>query len=363
MKVCLRKKKTICLEQEKNNCVLAKKKRTKKLSFINSIVFVVNSIAAGILLLSYLSYYISPNQFAFIPFLSLSIPILIIINVLFIIYWLLGLKRHFLLSTIVLLIGFQYVNRFYNLSEKKVLLTSDTKIMSYNVRMFNLYKWIDQEDIPKQLYSFINDKDPDILAIQEFQPDPELGFDYPYKYVQISEKNKQFGHAIFSKFKIINSGTLDFDHSSNTTIFVDIVKNKDTLRIYNVHLESLKINPKKENFDKEIDEKFLRRVEASFKKQAEQTSIIKNHIEQFNGKSIICGDFNNTAFSWSYHQLLENKNDAFEIAGKGFGSTYNTFFPMRIDFILTDKSIEVNNFKTFSINYSDHYPILARIQF
>ena len=293
----------------------------------------------------------------------MSIPILIILNILFALYWIFKLKRQFLLSVIVLLVGFQYVNRFYNLNEKKILLTSDTKVMSYNVRMFNLYEWIDDKQVPSKLYAFINEKDPDILAIQEFQPDPDIGFKFPYQYIQLSKKNKQFGHAIFSKFKIINTGTLNFEDSSNNAIFADIVKGEDTVRVYNVHLESLKINPQKDNFDQEIDEKLISRVKESFKKQADQALMIQNHIEEYQGKSIICGDFNNTPFSWPYHHLLKNKVDAFEEAGQGFGSTYKTFFPMRIDFILSDKMLTVNNFKTFKVNYSDHYPIMARIQF
>jgi len=50
-------------------------------------------------------------------------------------------------------------------------------------------------------------------------------------------------------------------------------------------------------------------------------------------------------------------------AGKGFGNTFDFPFPFRIDFILTDEEIEVNNFKTYKVKYSDHYPIMARLNF
>jgi len=87
------------------------------------------------------------------------------------------------------------------------------------------------------------------------------------------------------------------------------------------------------------------------------------HQEETSLKSIICGDFNNNAFSWVYHKLKSNKNDAFEVAGKGFGKTFDFAFPLRIDFILTDERIEVNHFKTFKVKFSDHFPIMARLQF
>ncbi len=335
----------------------------KKLSTIDKLLYVVNSLLATVLLISFLSYYISPNSIALISFLSLSVPFLIIVNLVFIVYWILKLKRQFLLSVIVLVVGYQYITKFYSFSEKKVLLSNDVKIMSYNVRMFNLYNWIEEDNIDQNIYEFINNKAPDILCIQEFHPSTEIGFKYPFEYVKIRTNQNNFGHAIFSRFKIINSGSLNFSNSSNNAIFADIVKNNDTIRIYNVHLESLKINPKEETLSQENSEKFKIRVENAFKKQTNQATLIIQHQEKTAYKSIICGDFNNNAFSWVYNKLKTAKKDAFEEAGKGFGKTYDYSFPFRIDFILTDEKIEVNNFKTYDVKYSDHYPIMARLNF
>lgn len=335
----------------------------KNLSLLNKLLVVVNTLFATLLLISYLSYFVSPNTISLVSFIGLSIPLLIIVNVIFVIYWLVQLKRQFLISTIILLIGIQYLTKFYSFSEKKVLLTTDVKIMSYNVRMFNLYNWIDKENVDKDIYTFIKDQDPDILCIQEFHSAKKIGFKFPYKHIKYSNQNNHFGHAIYSKYKIINSGSLNFSNSGNNALFVDVLKGKDTLRVYNIHLESLKINPKKENFNQEISEKLRIRLENSFKKQANQVELLIQHQNKIKFNSIICGDFNNTAFSYVYKQLKRNKNDAFVIAGKGFGKTYDFEFPIRIDFILTDKRITVNNFKTFDVKYSDHYPIMARINF
>jgi len=272
-------------------------------------------------------------------------------------------KKAFLLSFVILLIGLQYVIAFYGFTEKKVLLNNDLKIMSYNVRMFNLYKWIDEDGVDKKIYDFIKAKDPAVLCVQEFHDTKNIGFKYPYKYIVISENNNNFGHAIYSKFKIIDKGSIHFSKSGNNAIFVDILKGKDTLRVYNVHLESLGISPEKEEITQENSEKLKVRLEKAFKIQANQVALILHHQQRINHKSIICGDFNNTAFSWAYKQLKKGKNDAFEEAGKGFGNTFVFPFPFRIDFILTDKEIEVNNFKTYKVKYSDHYPIMARLNF
>ena len=335
----------------------------KKLSLFDKFLFIVNLLLAFILLFSYSSYYISPNTLAVISVLSLLIPVFILLNGLFLIYWIVKFKKAFLLSFIVLVIGFQYVLALYGFTEKKILLTSDLKIMSYNVRMFNLYKWIDEEGVDKKIFDFIKAKDPAVLCVQEFHEAKNIGFKYPYKYIVMSQNNHNFGHAIYSKFKIIDKGSIHFSKSGNNAIFVDILKGKDTLRVYNVHLESLKISPAKEEITQENSEKLKIRLEKAFKIQANQVALILHHQESNRHKSIICGDFNNTAFSWAYKQLKKNKNDAFEMAGQGFGNTFDFPFPFRIDFILTDEEIEVNNFKTYKVKYSDHYPIMARLNF
>ncbi|HKJ06172.1 MAG TPA: endonuclease/exonuclease/phosphatase family protein, partial [Flavobacteriaceae bacterium] len=287
----------------------------KKLSPLNKLLFIINSLVAAVLLVAYLSYFIAPNTITLISLISLAIPVLILLNFLFLIYWLIQFKKQLLLPLITLLIGFQYVTKFYQLNNKEVLLNSDTKIMSYNVRLFNLYDWLNEEDVDKKIVAFINKKKPDILCIQEFHPDNNLDLDYPYSYIQIRNKKNQFGHAIFSNYKIINSGSLDFSNSSNNAIFIDVLKEKDTLRVYNVHLESLKIKPPKKGFEinSEVSEHFKKRVESAFVTQTNQVNLLKANMDKIKHKSVICGDFNNTAFSWVYAELKEKKQDAFEV--------------------------------------------------
>jgi len=333
----------------------------KNLTLLDKLIAAVNSLFAAILLLSYSSYFISPNNISLISFLSLSVPVLIVVNLIFVLYWLLKLKKQILISLIVLLIGFPLLSKFYSFNNKKTFLNSDIKIMSYNVRMFNLYKWMPKDHIDKKINSFIKDKNPDILCLQEYHTNTNLIKLFPYHYIKISNKNNNLGDAIFSKYKIFKSGSLNFPNTTNNVIFADIIKNKDTFRVYNAHLESFRIDSKKKTITKKNAENFKIRVEKAFKKQVDQVALLLKHQKKTQYKSIICGDFNNTAFSWVYHQLNKNKKDAFEIAGNGFGSTYNFGFPMRIDFILADENMTVNNFKTYTVNYSDHYPIMARL--
>ena len=65
-----------------------------------------------------------------------------------------------------------------------------------------------------------------------------------------------------------------------------------------------------------------------------------------------------------YRAVKGDMTDTFKEAGNGFGRTYNfKFFPMRIDFIFADPAFKVNGFKTYDVEYSDHFPIMAKVSF
>ena len=157
---------------------------------------------------------------------------------------------------------------------------------------------------------------------------------------------------------------MNFKNTSNNSIYADIIKNNDNLRIYNIHLESLHINPIEEDLSTDNSQKLLKNIGKTFSKQQEQVRLIKKHLSGSSYKTIICGDFNNTAFSWAYRQLKADFNDTFKETGSGFGTTYNfKRIPLRIDFILTDKKLNVLGFKNYKVKFSDHYPIESRIEF
>jgi len=333
----------------------------KKLSFIDKIIYVINSLLATFLLLSYFLRYISPKTVPFFVVLSTFIPVLMVINIAFVVYWLLRLKKQLLLSLSILVLGFFISPPFYKFYGKKAALNNDLKVMSYNVKSFDLFNNHKSKDSTKNGFDFIKEVDPDILVLQEYYQAKKVKISFPYKYRKLRSKDKKNGMAIYSKFKIINSGSLNFEKTVNNIIFIDILKEKDTIRIYGLHLESLGITNDIEHFDEKNSEKLIKRATKSFRKQAEQTKKFLEHEKKWKGKKIICGDFNNTAYSWVYKQISENKKDAFIEAGKGFGKTFKYTFPMRIDFILSDENASINQFKTFKEKYSDHYPILTRI--
>lgn len=341
----------------------------KKLGLFDKFIFILNSLAATALLFSYLLPHIPPKSFPLLSVLSLGVPVLIILNALFLVYWIFRLKRQVLLSLIVLLLGYKYVTGFVRIpvGDDEIKKVSDLSLMSYNVRMFNAYEWTSRKDIPEKITGFIKENDPDILCIQEhYIGAAELARIYPYEYVKLKGKNAEFGSAIFSKLPIINQASLDFpQHGNNNAIYTDIVVNKtDTVRIFNVHFQSLNIKPGIDDLQKEDSRKLLGRIGYGFSLQQEQAEMLMEELKRSPYKTVIAGDFNNTSFSYIYNLIKQDDRykDAFLEAGSGFGKSFKlNYFPLRIDFLLVEKGMSINEFRKFEIDFSDHYPVLTKI--
>ncbi|WBX71957.1 endonuclease/exonuclease/phosphatase family protein [Tenacibaculum retecalamus] len=334
----------------------------KKQSLVYKLLFFINSVFATVLLLSYVLPFISPKTIPALAVFSLFVPLLFILNITFFVYWLLKAHKNAFLSLVILVIGWFISPPLIKFSGKEIILNNDLKVMSYNVRLFNHYKHLDDVTTEQKIYEFINNENPDVITMQEFYRSELLDIKLPYKYIKTKSKANKFGLAIYSKYPIVNSGSLNFKKSANNTIFADIVKNKDTIRVYNVHLESLKINPEEVNFGQKDSERLFKRLANGFEKQVAQAELILQHEYSWKGKKIVCGDFNNTAYSWVYQKLSKNKKDAFLKAGTGLGKSFRYMYPMRIDFIFTDNKATINQYKTYSdIKLSDHYPIMTRL--
>jgi endonuclease/exonuclease/phosphatase family metal-dependent hydrolase len=332
----------------------------KGLRFGSKIVFVINSLVAFLLLISYILPYVSPRSFASLSVLSLGVPLLILANIVFFIYWLLRVKKQMLLSLIVLLLGWNYINSMYKFSASE-----DTKdeasfsVMSFNVRLFNKYDWLKDKTVKETILDFIKKEQPDILCLQEYPRSERVKLEGYNDFNATYNKDVKGGQAIYSKFPIINSGSLEFPNTYNNAIFVDIVKQKDTIRVYTFHLQSSGIETDVEKLKKETSSHLFKQVGATFKAQQDQVELFLKHKSKTKYKTIVTGDFNNTPYSYIYRMVKGNDlKDTFEAAGNGFGRTYDfKFFPMRIDFILADEDFTVNGFKTFDVKLSDHYPI------
>lgn len=348
----------------------------------------VNFFAVGFLLLSYLSVYINPMDFWGFSFFGLVYPILLLVNIGFVIFWALKRKKFFLISLIAILLGwFHFANTFQiRFSGKEPLNPANSfSFLSYNVRLFNYYKWIKDPGANVQILEFLNNHNTDIICIQEyiFLPDNPVN-EHP-EYIKLHERyshiaysntklrRRNFGIATFSRYPIVKSGVLRFKNSNNISIYSDIKINNDTVRIYNNHLQSIEITGTLNHFMDSISynsnryrnlKSILGSIKDAFIKRSLQLQILLEHIDKSPYPVIIAGDFNETPVSYTYRTLRKNFRDAFVTSGRGMGTTYITSIPyLRIDYILHHKSLGSYNFRKTPIVLSDHYPLKCRFYF
>ena len=339
----------------------------KKLNWFNKTAYFLNIVLIILTLAGYLLPSMAPKLFPFLSVLTLILPTLLILNLFFVGYWAVQLKRQAFLSAIVFLIGFTFFTKFYKFSSKNVeVVDSDFTVLSYNVRLFNLFDWIPGENVTDNIKKFIEEQNPDIICFQEYSKSADYELDdYKFRHIIMHGNKIKTGQAIFSKYRIIDEGEIALPSSDNNVVYADIVKDKDTIRVYSIHLQSVNISPDINEIDESKSKMIFNRLSEAFKAQQIQSELIQAHIQDFKGHKIICGDMNNTAFSYVYKNIIGDMNDAFVEAGKGFGQTYNyRYYPARIDYILVDDVFEVKEFTTFKdFKNSDHFPIMARLNF
>ena len=346
----------------------------KKLSWFNKIVFGFNIVVTVLTFVAYVLPFLAPKMFPLLSVLTLILPLFLILNALFFMYWLVQLKRQVILSGLVLLLGITFVNKFYKFSSTDIEKEEkDFTVMSYNVRLFNLFDWIDNNEVGTTILNFINEQNPDILCIQEYSANANIDLRvYKYKAIYMEGKQIKTGQAIFSKFPIFNSGDFKIPTAGNNIIYADIKKGQDTIRVYNIHLQSIKISPDVNEISEHVDsinqnksQQLFNRIRDAFKKQEQQADILVKHKNECTYPVIICGDMNNSPFSYVYRNVKSDLNDCFEEAGTGFGQTYKfKYYPARIDYIFASKNLKVKSFTTFAqFENSDHFPIMTRLSF
>lgn len=337
------------------------------------------------LILSYASGFMNPEHFWQFAFFGLFYPLFLLINLGFVLFWLWRKKWYFLLSGIIILLGWPNIGKYLqvNLFSKRKTDFESIRVLSYNVRLFNYYEWEKNEGVRDEIMEFLKGQNISIACFQEFftqsdeEGDSEESIDkalasLPYKHIFYTYKPNEFsnyGIATYSKYPILKKGSIRFKNSFNACIYTDLKLEDDTVRVFNVHLQSIKF--KKNDYDAmdrlrnrfnahRIDEvkEISGRLKTAYMIRAQQVDELRWHIDQSPYPVIICGDFNDTPVSYTYHQVRGNLEDAFIGSGRGIGNTYRGKLPsFRIDFIFHSPRFKSVNYQTHRIELSDHYPV------
>ena len=310
---------------------------------------------------------------------------------LFLVIFILAKSRRIIALGIILLLGTPLHVRYFSFGWSSTIEKypdhNSIKVMSYNVRLFDYYQWLadDRKTTRNAIYSHIEDTQPDVICFQEYLTVKNSNFirqrditalgKYNYfneEYI-ISKANRQIGVATFSKYPIIQSELVIFENTKKQfAIFTDIVKNEDTIRIYNIHLQSIQIQQDDYDFFDNQDatseeatsgiRRMIRKLKHAYPLRVAQAQTILEHAKSSPYPTIICGDFNDTPMSYVYNSFNADFYDAFRGNHFGLGSTYAGRLPAgRIDYIFYSKELKAINFSIQDEVHSDHYAISSEM--
>ena len=354
-------------------------------------VMMASNIAAVIvMLLTLVGTVISPEKFLLPAYFALAFPLIIVVNIGFVIIWMLARKWLFLLSLSILLFSAAEINDTFpiHLGETKTVRAEHSiHILTYNTMMSGKLKKHTTKK-PNKVMQYVLESNADIVCLQEFVVSSKKAYlthedmisifnKYHYKHIEykLHENSKTFGIATFSKYPIINKKRINFTSNANISIYSDINVNGKMIRLVNNHLESNRVTENEKELPGKLRNdfnaqnlssvtlQFSRKLSVAYKLRAHQADVVAKVIAQSPYKVIVCGDFNDVPSSYAYTQVKGKLKDAFSETGTGLGWTFNDrYYHFRIDYVLYDSTaFAPTQFKVDKVNYSDHHPVLCEI--
>lgn len=364
--------------------------------FTKKAFVITNFIIAILFIIGANVKHFDPDNWWFLSLLTLLLPYLFLFLLIFISFWLFVKPLWSLISLLTILISLHAVRNVFAVNYSSSFnLKKDScniRVMSWNVELFNILHYKDHPENRQKIINLINNYNPDIACFQEmvagenkkainYFPDieKELQFNdylYSYRVRDDFDRYHHFGIIIFSKFPILRKQTLvNNPNSYNSTFqFIDILAGKDTFRVFNIHLQSLKFSqtnleyldngtvPSQGNISESRN--IISKIKAGIIKRAAQAAFIKDEINHSPYPIILCGDFNDVPVSYAYETIGNGLQNAFVEKGFGISRTFSSISPtLRIDNIFTDKRFKITQYTRVKKYYSDHFPIIADMQF
>jgi endonuclease/exonuclease/phosphatase (EEP) superfamily protein YafD len=333
-----------------------------------------------------------PSSHWIAGFLMMSFPVTVLINLVFVIFWLLVDPRKALAPLFLVFLAGIFLDRTYQFKKKNEnSATSETAAKTFKVLNYNVFGfWVTQhhtrkdDAITNEMKKWLVSMDADVLVMPEYNNEDHIPAfrtteflekaGYQYHNFLENEKNKSGQYstlAIFSKFPIVKHEEIAFEFQ-NGIMYVDIRVGENMVRVIGVHLYSMSLRLSKLTHQKEIAgikreaRGSFSQLKKGFSERVPQTKMLEYWIKQSPHPVIMAGDFNETPYSYVYGKCRNLLNNAFESKGEGFGFTYNRVPSfIRIDNqFYDDTKLEAQDFQTLNkVKYSDHYPCLGTYQF
>jgi endonuclease/exonuclease/phosphatase family metal-dependent hydrolase len=366
----------------------------KKIARFSTVIKILSVTSICCLLLAYLAPYVHPSTIRILPFFGLMYPIFICLALILMIYWAFARSRWFFYILIAILFGGNLHFRTLSITfsdPEHPSADSSWSVMSYNVRLFDVYNASieDRNKSRDSIVSYIQRVNPDVVCFQEFfhQDKPSafstrdtlislMGYtDYHERYSHRIRNRQNFGICMLSKYPIIAKGDVMFENfktTDNYCIFADIVKGSDTIRFYDIHLQSIKLQQedyelfgeknKQAGGKKSTLRLLIDKLRIAYPARAEQAERVVEHMKTSPYPVVVCGDFNDTPMSYVYNQFNTDLVDSYRETTTGIGVTYVGRVPAgRIDYIFHSGDLGAYDFGIQSVPFSDHRAVHCKI--
>lgn len=351
---------------------------------VHSVLLTTNVCLVLALLVCGNIHLVRPQHSSLYTFLAYAYMPLLLANIFFIVYWCFRLRPWILLSVAGVFFTWSSARAWLPLNISK---PADSEhvvtVMTYNVEYFSHSKVKSVRGV-HPILNYISEKDPDIVFLQEAGPQfvNEIRFKpevktllKSYRFFASGVQESRYSVVALSKYRILKFGRVDYESQSNSSFWYDLKVGKDTIRFVNNHLESNKLNPKeKVQYSDMIRNhesgKITQVAEALGSKVGNATAIraieadsVASLIKRTPYRNVVvCGDFNDVPGSYIYRTIRTDLKDAWVERGNGWGNTFHDhFFLFRIDYILHSSSIQCVEVNRDKVNYSDHYPLWAKL--
>jgi endonuclease/exonuclease/phosphatase family metal-dependent hydrolase len=350
---------------------------------LHSFILTINVAVVLLLIVCGYAYKIKP-EFSLSSFLGYGFPVLALINIFFVFYWLFRMKIWILVPLFGIAITYGSYRAWFPLNFNSEQLPEKTiKVLSYNVMYFS-YKLKDQPGEGHPILDYIRESGADIVCLQEAGPefidktkrDPVVRKalkEYPYIFSGAQEN--RFSVVLLSKYPVLHSERIEYASQSNSSFLYDLKIGEDTIRLINNHLESNKLNKDEKNkytdllTNREseqlsvVAEVLGSKVGNATVIRASQADAVSRAVMESPHKVIVCGDFNDVPGSYAYRTVRKGLKDTWIERGQGWGNTFHeNLFLFRIDFILHSPQIKAHRVKVDKVRISDHYPIWANLE-
>lgn len=348
------------------------------------LLLAVNAFLVGMLVLCAYSPYLHPQVYPVASCLGLAFPIFLVLNLLFLLFWLFVKWRYALLTIVGLLVCYLSLRSYLplNFSGREVP-EGSIKLLSYNVMGFDGMK---KSEGTNPVLTYLAGSGADIICMQEYctstRKDLLTAQDvrnalkaYPYYSVQ-SYGGQSVQLACYSKFPILSVKPVPYKSATNGSVAYTLKVGGDTLLLVNNHLESNKLTREDRGlYEDMIDNPNAEKVKSGLHlfleklgtadsiRSAQADSVAKLVAASPYPDVVVCGDFNDVSISYAHRVLTEHLRDAFTETGCGLGISYNqNKFFFRIDHILLSPSLKAARCTVDdTIRESDHYPIWCYI--